>query len=280
MTISLVGSATDSWLIDLLKQRREAALAAEAAAQSTGTASSSAGSSNGTAAVGQPASSSVDFYKSAMKTDLSLILSIVQFDTANDANGQDVGQDGAGTDPASAATGGDSAPSSFLTDLKTLLAAAGSGDSTGTQSAAAALQAGIQSVFGDQNAAGTDAATDSTAGTRNSFVSDLQKLISSAEAGDTAGARQAAGSLAKDIQGALSGPGPVGGHHHHHHHVESADAADSTNAFNTTGSVTAASTTPQAGNALGSSEVSADSPLASARQAYELLMSFAEDRAA
>lgn len=281
MSISSVGSAADTWLIDLLKQRRDALQATEQATQSNNAAAqpgSIAVQQTGTSSAGgDPGGRSGDFLSRTLKLDLSALVEAIQ--SGNIKNAQTTSTGGAPSESPSAT--GSSSGSPFVDDLKSLLSSVLSGDQIGVHIAGLALQSHLQSALGTDGASPT--MTDLAGATaQDPFITDLQTLISSAASGDLTGAQKAAQNVASDIQGAFGGVG--GAHHHHHHHapdtagVTAGPATSSTAPSGNTSSLTSTANTD--GDGDGSSSSSSDAPralppLRTARDAYELLMNFA-----
>jgi hypothetical protein len=248
MSVSAVFSGSNSWLIDLFNQRRNAAAQPDPTTSlpgaSTPQTSQPVGGTIVDPVAGSQGAAGADFFQSAMKVDLSIV--------------QGGGTGGPSQASAANATD-DTSANSFLDNLKSLLASTLSGDTSGAETAANALQTEIQGVTGGTPGTTSGAGNGSS---QNPFVNDLETLISAAQSGDTAGAQQAAGAVAKDLQGA------IGGHHHHHHHagVRGSESTPSTTGTTAT-SENAPATAAGAGGASG--------PLAAAQQAYQLLMDFA-----
>jgi ribosomal protein S20 len=297
MSIDALGSNSTSSTLEFLKELRAAKKAMEAAVQSGDMKSAqqslatvqqdaqSLQAARGTSANAQDSNP----YRSLLKTDLSNLMSAVQggnLDAAQSAlqtfqqDRQAVPGPNDASFPAASSSG-----NPFLDDLKALLTSALSGDTSGMQTAATALQKDLQSASGDATASGTqatDAATAATDQTQNPFLGDLSKLIDAAQSNDTAGMQTAAKDLAHDIQSAVGSVASahVGGHHHHHHH-QSVDTGTSTDT--TSDSTTAAAPAVdgdgekdgQAGTAAPASITS--SALKNAKEAYDLLMSFSQE---
>lgn len=272
MAIDALGSGSNASIIQLFKQRRAAMQELESAVKSGDikTAQSSlatlqqadTGDQSGAAGSGD------NPYRSAMKSDLSVLMQAVDKGDLGAAQAalQTLDKDREAAAPpapppslADALGGSDS---TFLTDLKSLIGAAQSGDTGSVQKAMTALQSDLQSLLtnGGDN---TGAASSDTQTGQPSFVDDIKSLLDAAKSGDTKGMQDAAKKIAADIQSAVTqaqgGPQQAGGHHHHHHHAKPPESAD-------------ASSTPAAVATQTASVES--STLRNAREAYELLMSF------
>ena len=243
MSISSVGSNPS--LVDLLRQRRQATKAMETAVQSGDLASAqqnlavvqqdtqsiqaSTGSGVG-AQSGNP-------FQNPLKNDLTAIMNSVK---SGDLTGAQSALQQFQADKqalrASAASGSSQSANpqdTFSKDLSTLLTAVTSGDKTGMQNAATALQSDLQNLFGGQASSSSQTVgSTNTTGTANAFLSDLQSLISSAQSGDTAGAQQAVQKLQQDVQGAVGG---AHGHHHHHHHAAASSSTSASSSSSATG---------------------------------------------
>lgn len=282
MAIDALGSGSNASIIQLFKQRRAAMQDLESAVKSgdiktaqsslatlkqadTGDQSGAAGSGNNP-------------YRSAMKSDLSVLMQAVDKGDLGAAQAalQTLDKDREAAAPPAAppsladALGG--SDSTFLTDLKSLIGAAQSGDTGSVQRAMTALQSDLQSLLtsgGDNTGA---AASDAQTG-QPSFVDDIKSLLDAAKSSDTKGMQDAAKKIAADIQNAVAqaqgGPQQAGGHHHHHHHAKPGDAQDASAAAPDAQNATA---TPAADPTQSASVES--STLRNAREAYELLMSF------
>ena len=124
-----------------------------------------------------------------------------------------------------ASNSGTTGSNSFITDFTSLLSALSSGNTSGAASSAATLQNDLQSLLGSTSS--PTAASGPSAGNSSSFLTDLQSLIGAAQSSNTAGAQQAAGNLASDLQNAIIGLINQAGGHHHHHHGMPAPAANS-----------------------------------------------------
>jgi ribosomal protein S20 len=302
MAVDALGSNSSSSTLELLKELREAKKAMEASVQSgdiqgaqqnlatiqrdTQTLQAGRGTSDGPQE-GNP-------YRSVLKTDLSNLMSAVQSGDIGSAQSaletfQQDKQAIFGPAPNDAAANAGSATGNpFLDDLKALLTSAVSGDSSGVEKAATALQKDLQSASVDGTAGSTQPADTASASghSQNPFVTDLNALIDAAQSKDTAGMQRAAKDLAKDIQSAVGGApgGKVGGHHHHHHH-KSADGDSATN-----GTTSASAALPSAGDGDGDKDDQGPSAAAqasvtntalkNAREAYELLMSYSQESTA
>jgi hypothetical protein len=299
MAVDALGSNSSSSTLELLKELREARKAMEASVQSgdmqgaqqnlatiqrdTQTLQASRGTPDG--------SQDNNPYRSVLKTDLSNLMSAVQsgdIGTAQSALAtfQQDKQAMFGPPPNDAATDTSGTTGNpFLDDLKALLTSAVSGDSSGVEKAATALQKDLQSASVEGTASSTQPADGASASdqSQNPFVTDLNALIDAAQSKDTAGMQRAAKDLAKDIQSAVGAApgGKVGGHHHHHHH-KSADTDSATD-----GTTSASALLPAAGDGDGdkddqgpsaATQVSAtNSALRNAREAYDLLMSYSQE---
>jgi hypothetical protein len=159
-----------------------------------------------------------------------------------------------------------------------------SGNASGVQSAATALEQDIQAAFGTTTPAstpqtgitqastaqartiqtsttqastiqaGTTRATSSSTSScesQNSFLIDFQALMAAAGSNDTAGMQSAAKDLAQDIQSAVDGAASSqvsGHHHHHHHHHHSAGTANAASAGTTTAMANSFTSAPAQGN--------------------------------
>lgn len=281
MAIDALGSGSNASIIQLFKQRRAAMQELESAVKSGDikTAQSSlatlkqadTGDQSGAAGSGD------NPYRSAMKSDLSVLMQAVDKGDLGAAQSalRTLDKDRASAPPpapppslADALGGSDS---TFLTDLKSLLGAAQSGDTATVQKAMTALQSDLQSLLtgGSDN---SGAAPGSQSG-QPPFVDDMKSLLDAAKSGDTKSMQDAAKKIAADIQGAVTqaqgGPQQAGGHHHHHHHAKSAADAQDASAPTTAQDPAA---TPAADLAQPPTVESA--ALRNAREAYELLMSF------
>jgi ribosomal protein S20 len=298
MAIDALGSNTNNSVLELLKARRDAMKAMEAAVQSGDIKSAQQNlatvqqdtqniqSATGTSDTQQDTNS----YRSVMKTDLSNLMNAVQGGDlgASQSALQTFQQDRAaiaGPSPNDVVSN-TSSQTDNLNDLQSLLQASASGDSSGLQNAATALQKDLQSFSDAETSSSTQTADAATATSQpNPFLNDLKALIDAATSKDTAGMQSAAKNLAQDIQNAAgaTSSGQVGGHHHHHHHhsVESADA--------TSGTTGSAQTNNSGATAQGDSDGDKDdngtaatgqssgsSALKNAQAAYELLMSFSQ----
>jgi hypothetical protein len=245
LPMSTIGSVAQSWLSDFINERRLAAARSDAAIALTQPVAG-----NGTwqrvdnVEVTPPGGDSAyggGADQRRLPTDLSMMLIFMQ--TGGPANG---------TTPSAAAaspTGGNgtSAPGSFLGDLKSLLASTLSGDAKAATEAATSLKAGLQKAASNGN---SNAVADASAGVQHPFLGDFTKLIDAAQAGDATAAQEAAGTLAKNIESI------VGQHQQAVH--PAMDAAGSS------------------GRPPASYHVETGGPLAAAKRAYEMLISFAE----
>lgn len=272
MAIDALGSGSNASIIQLFKQRRAAMQELESAVKSGDikTAQSSlatlqqadTGDQSGAAGSGD------NPYRSAMKSDLSVLMQAVDKGDLGAAQAAlqtlDKNREAAAppAPPPSLADALGGSDSTFLIDLKSLIGAAQSGDTGSVQKAMTALQSDLQSLLtnGGDN---TGAASADTQTGQPSFVDDIKSLLDAAKSGDTKGMQDAAKKIAADIQSAVTqaqgGPQQAGGHHHHHHHAKPPESAD-------------ASSTPAA-DATQTASVES-STLRNAREAYELLMSF------
>jgi hypothetical protein len=340
MDITSLSSSSNNSILALFKQRRDAMTAMEAAVQSgdiqtaqQDLATVQQDSHNIQSATGT-SSNQQNPYQSTMKTDLTNLMNAVQSGDISTAQSalQTLQQDSQTADPdGNNSTSGSASQSGsqFLNDLTNLLTAVTSGNTSAAQSAASALEQDVQVAFGattpstsadtassnstDSTSTGTTssgtattASTSSTSGqSQNSFLNDVQALITAAESNDTAGAQTAAQNLAQDIQNAINGStdDQVEGHHHHHHHhgqLASANSTSSTttgtgsssttaSAANSTGSSGSSSSASQGNDSDGDSQGNQASPpfasgisgaLKNAQDAYELLMSFSQQTTA
>jgi hypothetical protein len=157
-------------------------------------------------------------WQSTLKTDLSNLTNAVQEgDTGPPRSGWQPVQQENPLSPASsnAASSGtaDKSNNQFLNNLSNLLNSV----VAGVQTAAAALQQDFQKALGT---ATPDIATTSpittqsittptTSGPSNSFLGDLQALMTAAGSNDTLGLQIAANNLAQDLQGAAGGTSTV-----------------------------------------------------------------------
>lgn len=258
MSISSLRSSQSDPVLQLLRQRRGALKPVTDASRS------SDASRNKGAASSIPSSNAGNPYRVTMKNDLTALRLAVQ--TGDPAHAQaalaTLGSDLAALAPAASPPGGNQVPKAgaVLQDLSSVLKAVGSGDATGAQSAATALQADIHSILGAM-------ATPGPAGTpKGNFVSDLGLLISSAQSGDMSSAQKAAANLASDAQRAI-GSLDTGRDGHHPHHRANAQPVDPT------ASVDQTSQAPPPVHAA--SGAGAEKALKAAIDAYDPLRSFA-----
>ena len=292
MDLSALGSNSDNSIFDVLKQRREAMQAMEAAVQcgDIQTAQQNLATvqqnTQGIQAATGNSNTQQNPYQSTLKTDLSNLINAVQGGNIGTAQStlQTLQQDSqAIADPGPNNVASNQPNSPFLNDLTNLLNSVVLGDSTGVQTAATALQQDLQAVFGTTPPPSTQTTSASTTSDRsqNSFVNDLQALISAAGANDATGMQTAAKNLAQDIQSAVDGAASdqVAGHHHHHHQSAAAANAATTTiaATGSTGTTAQGNIASQGTQTPGKSSGSAvSSALKNAQDAYELLMSFSE----
>jgi ribosomal protein S20 len=243
MSIDALSSNASSSTLELLKELREARKAMEAAVQ--------AGDMNGaqqdlatiqrdtqsiqSARGTSDASQNGNPYRSLLKTDLSNLMNAVQAGDISAAQSalqtfQQDRQATRGPGPIDALSSkANPTGNPFLDDLKALLTSALSGDASGVQNAATALQKDLQSVDGTTSNTPAPDSASASGQSQNPFLDDLKALIDAAQSKDTAGMQHAAKDLAQDIQNAIGGApsGKVGGHHHHHHHHQPVETASS-----------------------------------------------------
>jgi hypothetical protein len=261
MSLSLVGSAINTLLVDLLSQRRHQAARPDEGGTLLAQSDAAGNPTTGGSASGQPAPadiagataaswpSSSAYLQSAMNTDLSIARIALPSDP--------VGYGASG--PPSQMASGTVAPAisstSLLEDLTSLLSSAMSGDAGGAESAAAALQADIETASGVGANGATAAAPNSTHAAPQSGPAPRIDVVQST---DTIAAKPAAAGPTKNT------PAAVGGHHR---------SARRTSAQPTTAA--AASGANGASQPTAPETGSESALLAAARQAYELLMRFA-----
>ncbi len=278
MSLDAISANSNSSILALFKQRRDALKGMEAAVQSgdMGTAQQDlstvqqAGQTLQSSLGSSSTSSESNPFKTMMKTDLTGLMSAV---ASGDASASQAALQKLKSDQQANISPSNVGPSTsspgqgspFLDNLNALLSAAMTGDTKGAQSAANVLNSEVQSAFGQSsstiNSSTPTSTSTSTPSAQSAFMTDLQSLINAAQSGDQTATQKAAQTLAGDIKSALggaSGPGGVGGHHHHHHH---APVQSTANPQSTVGASGSASTDAD-GDSDASTATAAASPTA------------------